>query len=441
MLRRPWSRLSSSLVMSVACLLFVAEAVAPVNAQEVTPELFSQLRYRHIGPGGNRTSAVVGAPGDPMVYYIGAASGGVWKSDDAGLNWRPVFDDQSAQSIGALAIAPSDHNVVWAGTGEAFIRSNVSLGNGVYKSTDAGKSWQHMGLEDSGRIGRVWIDPRDPDIVLVGALGHCYGPQDERGVFRTTDGGKTWAHVLFADEDTGCFEIAVNPSNPRIMFAGMWPLEIHTYGRESGGPKGGIYRSTDGGITLEAPEGRGLPEAPIGKVGVAIAQSNPDVVYALMETGSPNRGVLWRSSNSGDSWTCVSHDRILNERPHYASRIMVNPADEDEVYFAANSHSITYDGGQTTERLGLERRRARHVGRPAQSRPDDDQRRRRRADHAEPRRLLEPHRSPHRADVPRGRRQPDPLLRLWREAGRLGLQGAEHERRTLLHGVGIDGRQ
>ena len=336
----------------VAALVSVFSSPAALSAQEITPELYSSLRYRHIGPGGNRASAVVGIPGDIMTYYVGASSGGIFKSTDAGLNWEPIFDDQEAQSIGALAIAPSDPNVVWAGTGEAFIRSNVSLGNGIYKSTDAGKTWEHMGLTDTGRIGRVVIHPTNPDIVHAAALGHCYGPQQERGVYRTTDGGETWKRVLFADEDTGCFEIVVNPQNPRIMFAGMWPMELKTYGRESGGPGGGIYRSRDGGETWHKLEGRGLPGSPIGKVGLAIADSNPDVVYALMETGTPNRGVLWRSTDSGDSWSLMSYDRLLNERPHYASRIVVNPGDENEVYFSANSHSITYDGGVTTERTG-----------------------------------------------------------------------------------------
>lgn len=320
-----------------------------VTSQEITPDLFKALKYRYIGPPGNRTSAVIGVPGDNMVYYIGSSSGGIDKTEDGGVNWFQIFDDQEAQSIGAIAIAPSAHNIVWAGTGEAFIRSNVSIGNGVYKSLDAGKTWQHMGLDATGRIGRIVVHPDNPDIVLVGALGHCYGPQQERGVYKTTDGGLTWKRVLFADENTGCFEIAMDPSNPNLLFAGMWPVTIKTYNRESGGPKGGIYRSMDGGETWEHLQGRGLPEPPIGKVGIAIAQSNSKIVYALMETGAPNRGVLWKSENSGETWKCVSYDRILNERPAYASRVMVNPADENLVYFAANSHSISYDGGITTE--------------------------------------------------------------------------------------------
>jgi photosystem II stability/assembly factor-like uncharacterized protein len=336
------------LMLALGCLSSAFAAQAP----EITPDVYSALQYRYIGPPGNRTSAVAGVPGDPMVYYVGASSGGVFKSTDGGLNWDPMFDDMPAQSIGALAIAPSDPNVVWVGTGEAFVRSNISIGNGVYKSTDAGRTWKHMGLDATGRIGRMVIDPRDPNIVHVAAVGHGYGPQRERGVFRTMNGGETWEQTLFIDEDTGVFEIAIDPTNPRILFAGAWPIVIRTYGRESGGPNGGIYRSKDGGATWEHLQGHGLPEAPIGKVGIAIAQSNPDVVYAMMETGYPNRGVLWRSSDGGDNWTLMSYDRLLNERPHYASRILVSPSNENEVYFAANSHSVTYDGGLTTERTG-----------------------------------------------------------------------------------------
>ncbi len=336
--------LGATVLVAVIITLGLPEAVA----QEITPELYGGLRYRHIGPPGNRTAAVVGVPGDPMVYYIGASSGGIWKSTNGGERWQSIFDSFDVQSIGALALAPSDPNIVWAGTGEAFIRSNISIGNGVYKSTDAGRTWSHMGLEATGRIGRVAIDPRNPEIVFIAALGHCYGPQKERGVFRTKDGGKTWQHVLFVDENTGCFEIAMHPTKPDILFAGMWPIVIHTYGRESGGPNGGMWKSTDGGTTWKRLTGSELPDPPIGKVGIAIAPSNPDVVYALMETGYPNRGVLWRSSDCGESWKLVSYNRLLNERPHYASRVMVNPADENLVYFAANSQSLTTDGGLTS---------------------------------------------------------------------------------------------
>ena len=217
-------------------------AVAAVAASSA-PDPYAELKYRFIGPPGNRVSAVVGVPGDPNTYYVGAASGGVWKSTDGGTHWKPIFDDQPAQSIGAIAIAPSDPNVVWVGTGEPFIRSNVSLGNGIYKSSDAGKTFTPMGLEKTGRIARILIDPRNPDVVLAAAIGTGYGPQPERGVFRTTDGGKTWERVLFVDENTGVSDIAMDPNNPRTLFAGAWPIEIKTWGRKSGGPAGAASSS------------------------------------------------------------------------------------------------------------------------------------------------------------------------------------------------------
>ena len=308
---------------------------------------YAPLAYRFIGPPGNRLSAVVGVPGDPNTYYTGASSGGVWKSTDGGVHWKPVFDDQPAQSIGAIAIAPSDPNVVWVGTGESFIRSNVSLGNGVYRSTDAGKTWTHVGLERTGRIARVVVDPRNPDVAFVAALGTCYGPQPERGVFRTTDGGKSWERVLFVDEMTGASDLSMDATNPRTLFAGMWPIDIKTWGRKSGGPGGGLYVSRDGGTTWKKIEGHGLPEPPIGKVAVAVAPSDPQRVYALLETGQ--RGSLWRSDDGGEKWKRVNASRLLNERPHYYTRMLVMPDNANEVYFPSNGMGATWDGGETAE--------------------------------------------------------------------------------------------
>ena len=308
---------------------------------------YDALAYRFIGPPGNRVSAVVGVPGDPNTYYAGAASGGVWKSTDAGIHWKPMFDEQPAQSIGAIGIAPSDPNVVWVGTGEPFIRSDVSLGNGVYKSTDAGKTWTHMGLERTGRIARVIIDPRNPEVVFVAALGTCYGPQPDRGVFRSTDGGKTWQKVLFVDENTGASDLSMDATNPRVLFAGMWPIDIKTWGRKSGGPGGGVYVSRDGGTNWKKIEGHGLPQPPIGKVAVAVAPSNPQRVYALIETGQ--RGSLWRSDDGGEKWKRVNASRLLNERPHYYTRMLVMPDNPNEVYFPSNGMGATYDGGETSE--------------------------------------------------------------------------------------------
>jgi photosystem II stability/assembly factor-like uncharacterized protein len=338
------------LVRFLVSLAFLLSARAASAAPQPKPaDPYATLAYRFIGPPGNRVSAVVGVPGDPDTYYVGAASGGVWKSTDGGVHWKPIFDDQPAQSIGAIAIAPSDPNVVWVGTGESFIRSNVSLGNGVYRSTDAGKTWTHVGLERTGRISRIVVDPRSPDVVFVAALGTCYGPQQERGVFRTGDGGKTWERVLFVDESTGASDLSMDATNPRILFAGMWPIDIKTWGRKSGGPGGGVYVSRDGGTSWTQIKGHGLPAPPIGKTAVAVAPSDPQRVYALLETGQ--RGSLWRSDDGGEKWKRVNASRLLNERPHYYTRMLVMPDNANEVYFPSNGMGATWDGGETTESI------------------------------------------------------------------------------------------
>jgi photosystem II stability/assembly factor-like uncharacterized protein len=334
---------------SAALLIFVLASISQVvESQEIEPDPFKQLKYRHIGPVGNRVIAVVGVPGNANICYAGAASGGIFKSVDGGINWKPIFDKQPVSSVGSLAIAPSDPNVVWAGTGESFIRSNISHGNGIYKSTDAGKTWKHMGLDKTGRIGRVVIDPRDPDIVFAAAMGHCYGPQEDRGVFRTIDGGQTWEKVLFVDEDTGCSDIAMDPNNPRILFAGMWPMLIRTWGKWSGGPGGGLFKSVDGGTTWKRLKGKGLPEGDIGKVAVAVAPGDSDRVYALIEHKDEG---LWRSDDGGETWKQVNHDRALLNRPLYYTRCVVAPDDADEVYFPATRFNMTLDGGLNIKRF------------------------------------------------------------------------------------------
>ncbi|HTK29797.1 MAG TPA: hypothetical protein VL309_09615 [Vicinamibacterales bacterium] len=328
------------------------------QAASILPaDQYQQLRFRYIGPVGNRIIAIAGVPGNPNIYYAGAASGGIFKTSDAGAHWDPIFDDQPVSSVGALAVAPSDPNVVWAGTGESFIRSNISIGNGIYKSTDAGRTWTHAGLDATGRIGRVLVDPRDPDVVFACALGHAYGPQQERGVYRTTDGGRTWNRTLFVDENTGCSDITMDPSNPRILFAGMWQLEIHTWGRVSGGPGSGLFRSTDGGATWTRLQGHGLPASPVGKIAPQIARSNPNRVYALIETGdglptnhgeATQIGSLWRSDDGGQNWDLVSSDRRLRGRTHYYTRFAVEPDNENEAWFLSAEFSRTIDGGKTT---------------------------------------------------------------------------------------------
>jgi len=344
------------LVLKFTLVIIWSFAGSPILNAQTNADALGALRYRYIGPVGNRVTSVVSIPGQPNVYYVGAASGGIFKTTDGGVRWESIFDDQPVASIGSLAIAPSDPNIIWAGTGEAWIRSHISVGQGIYKSTDAGKTWGLMGLEKTGRIGRIVIDPRNPDIVLACALGHAYGPQQERGVFRSTDGGKTWDRVLFTDENCGCSDVAMDAANPRILFAGMWPLEIHTWGRESGGPGSGLYKSTDGGVTWKKLTGHGLPTRTTGKVTVALARSNSNRIYALIETGDgvplngkeTDRGKLWRSDDGGDNWRLVSYDRNLGGRTHYYFRMMVAPDNENETYYLTAGFSVSLDGGETT---------------------------------------------------------------------------------------------
>jgi photosystem II stability/assembly factor-like uncharacterized protein len=336
-------------------------AAATTQAEpQIAVNAYAQLRWRHIGPVGNRVSAVAGVSGDANTYYAGAASGGIWKTTDGGVHWEPVFDDQQVQSIGSLAVAAADPNVVWAGTGESFIRSHISAGWGIFKSTDAGGSWARMGLENTGRIGRIVIHPTNPDIVYAAAQGHSYGPQPERGLYRTTDGGRTWEKVLFVDENTGAIDVVMDPNNPRILFAAMWQLEIRTWGRVSGGPGSGIFRSSDGGSTWQRLSGNGLPTRPVGKIGLAIAKTNSNRIYALIETGDgvpwngqpTDNGELWRSDNGGVSWRVVSFDRDLACRQPYYTRMAVSTDNENEAYFLCAGYSKTLDGGMTTSDLG-----------------------------------------------------------------------------------------
>jgi photosystem II stability/assembly factor-like uncharacterized protein len=307
----------------------------------------SHLRYRFIGPIGNRTSAIVGEPGNPPVVYVGAASGGIWKTEDGGTNWRPVFDHEDVAAIGALAIAPSEHNVVWAGTGEPYIiRTFMSMGDGVYRSTDGGRSWQHMGLDRTGRIARIVVDPHDPDDVYVCAVGEAYRPQHERGIFRTTDGGRTWKQVLFVNQDTGCSELAMDPGDPRTLFAGMWQVEVRTWDLDSGGPSGGVYVTHDGGDTWTKLSGHGLPAADVavGKVAVQIAPSDPDRIYALIEEDTPR---FYRSDDRGRTWTLENRSHIMAERAPYYVRFAVAPDNENQVVFVSVNMSMTLDGGRT----------------------------------------------------------------------------------------------
>ncbi|MBM4195309.1 MAG: sialidase, partial [Gemmatimonadetes bacterium] len=339
----------------VATLAVLAPS-ARSQASPYSPPTASAMRWRYIGPVGNRVSSVVGIPGDVNTYYAGAASGGLWKTTDGGVHWDPIFDDQKVHSVGALAVARTAPNVVWAGTGEPWIRSHISIGDGVYKSTDAGRTWTNMGLRESGRIGRIVIHPSNPDIVFVAAQGHSYGPQQERGLYRTQDGGRTWQRVLFVDENTGAIDVQMDPQDPNKLFAAMWTLEIKTYRRTSGGPGGGIFTSTDGGTTWRKLQGNGLPRYAVGKIGLSIAHSNPNRIYALIETadGVPvsnepvDNGELWRSDDGGATWRIVSYNRDLACRQAYYTRVQASTDNPDEAYFMCASFSRTMTGGLTS---------------------------------------------------------------------------------------------
>jgi photosystem II stability/assembly factor-like uncharacterized protein len=336
-------------------------AVAQLPGEDrALAEILSGLEARHIGPVGNRVSAVTGIPGDPTTYLIGAASGGIWKTTDGGHGWDPVFDEHGVQSIGALTVAPSDHDVIWAGTGEPWIRSNVSHGTGVYRSDDRGESWRFVGLGESGRVGRILVHPNDPDVAYVAALGHLYGPQEERGVFRTIDGGDTWERVLHTDPMTGAFDLWMVPGQPRTIFASMWTMHVRTWGRWSGGPNDGIWRSTDGGDSWEMLAGNGLPRGTLGKIALGGTPADPDRIYAMIETNvnsangpldpggaEPDQhpGVLWRSDDQGGTWTMVQAEHRIQQRPHYYTRLHVAPDDPDQVHFMATGYSVTDDGG------------------------------------------------------------------------------------------------
>ena len=328
-------------IVSIAILVVVVSAVA----QEPDSEQEGQFRFRFVGPRvGNRIAAVAGVPGDPSVYYAGAASGGIWKSTDGGNRWTPIFDKQPVAAIGALAVAPSDPSTVWAGTGEAWvIRESDVMGNGIYKSTDAGKTWTNMGLPESGRIGRIVIHPSNPDIVFACVLGRTTGPQQERGVFRTTDGGQHWERVLFAGENVGCSGLSMDPHNPRTLFAGMWQVEMHTWGEFSGGPGSGVYVSHDGGTKWTRIEGHGLPNSPLGKIDVAVAPTNSNRVFALIQT--KDQGSVWRSDDGGGQWKAVNYQRALIGRAGYYIRIAVSTGSDNEVFVANSSFHQSLDGG------------------------------------------------------------------------------------------------
>ena len=312
------------------------------------PEEFKGLKFRLVGPaGGGRVSRVAGVPGDPLVYYAATASGGVWKSEDGGISWKSIFDDQPISSIGSIAVASSNPGVVYVGSGEANIRGNVAAGNGIYKSTDAGKTWTQVWKQE-GQIGTMIVHPSNPDIAFAAVLGHAFGPNPERGVYRTKDGGKTWQQVLKKDADTGASDVCFDVSNPNILFAGLWQARRRPWEMTSGGPGSGLYMSRDGGDTWKQLKEHGLPDGPWGKVGVAVAPSDGRRVYALIEAEA---GGLYRSDDGGDSWSLASGHHAIRQRSWYYTTLTVDPSNPDVVWFPQVPMLRTIDGGKTIARI------------------------------------------------------------------------------------------
>ncbi|HXV59433.1 MAG TPA: glycosyl hydrolase [Vicinamibacteria bacterium] len=326
--------------------MFETMALALLVAQVTSA--FENLKFRSIGPAaGGRVTRAVGVDSDPRVYYAATASGGVWKSTDGGIRWSPIMDDQPVSSIGSIAVAPSDPNVVYVGAGEANIRGNVAAGNGIYRSTDAGKSWEHV-LVQEGQIGTMEVHPTNPAVAFAAVLGHAFGPNEERGVYRTTDGGTTWQRVLYIDEDTGASDVSIDASNPRIVFAGMWEARRSPWSLTSGGEQGGIYVTRDGGESWEKLEHEGLPSGVTGKIAVDVAPSDGRTVYALIEA---EEGGLYRSRDGGESWTRVNGESYLLIRPWYFTHLTIDPTNPDVVWAPSLQMLKSIDGGVTFKRI------------------------------------------------------------------------------------------
>jgi photosystem II stability/assembly factor-like uncharacterized protein len=332
-------------------LAFTATLPAGLAAQspEAIRQALSNLRWREIGPAntGGRVTAIAGVPGDPKTFWVGGADGGLWKTTNAGTTFEPQWQDAEAYSVGAIAVAPSDPNVVWLGSGEGDPRNSTSYGLGVWRSTDGGKTWAHLGLRGTERIKRIAVDPRDPNVALVCALGKEWGPNDERGVFKTTDGGRTWRKVLYLDQDTGCSDIDIELSNPRNIYAGMWTFRRRPWRFDDGGKQTALYISRDAGETWKKVET--LPKEPMARPGVKIAQSSPNIVYLITEY--PTAGTLFRSEDHGETWRMVNNDRNLNFRPFYYSDVFVDPSNADVVYTLSGGLSKSTDGGRKFQRI------------------------------------------------------------------------------------------
>ena len=328
----------------LAILTLIAQPILADEPVKLDSSAFGGLRARAIGPAvmGGRIAAVDGTADSPSTIYVGSAGGGVWKSTDNGTSFKPVFDE-NIQSIGAVAIDKTNPQTVWVGTGESWVRNSVSVGNGVYKTTDGGGSWTNVGLADSEHISRIAVDPKKSDTVYVCATGHAWNSNEERGVFRTTDGGKTWKKVLYVDANTGCGDLALDPQDPTILYAGMWQFRRQPDFFSSGGPGSGLYRSNDGGDTWKKLS-EGLPKSHLGRIGLAVAPSRPSTVYAVVES---KETALYRSDDLGEHWRQMNNSFNIQVRPFYFAHIAVDPTNHNRVYKAGMMLSFSDDGGKT----------------------------------------------------------------------------------------------
>lgn len=332
--------------MMRSLIAFVVLTAFAASAAAAAPLPTQNMHWRETGPAapGGRVTSVTGSAHDPNLYYLGSAGGGVWKTTNGGAAWAPVFDTQDVGAIGAVAIDPSNDQTVWVGTGESNPRNDVSYGDGVYKSTDGGKTWTNMGLRRTKYISRILIDPADPQHVIVGALGDVFAASSERGVYVTFDGGKSWSKTLDGGPISGVCDLALNPRTPNVVYAGVWEFQRRPWTFSSGGERDGLYRSTDGGRTWKRLTGGGLPAGITGRIGLAVAPSDPNRIYALIEA---KHGILWRSNDGGNTWTLMSSNTLVDQRPFYFSHIDVDPSNPDHVYTASTALAESKDGGKT----------------------------------------------------------------------------------------------
>ena len=318
-----------------------------------TNKAFKSLRWRLIGPfRGGRVDAVAGDPTKPLVYYMGAVNGGVWKTTNAGISWENITDGKTdISSVGAVTVAPSDPNVIYVGTGESQLREDLTYGTGVYRSTDAGETWQHLGLVETHQVTAIRVHPNNPDVAYVAAIGHAFGPNAERGVFRTMDGGKSWKKILFLDDSTGATDLSMDPTNPRILYASMWKFQRSPWGMDAGGGKSGLWKSTDGGDTwVDLSGNRGMPKAPLGKIGIAVSPANPRRLFASIEA-KDTLGGIFRSDDAGATWSRTNGEQKFQVRPWYYSAVTADPTNENTVYVMNLQVWRSIDGGKTFSRL------------------------------------------------------------------------------------------